>query len=213
MTVVPHDPAPSATGGAFAADGRKADRPGAGGGGYVQMKEPPSQRTERCGSGGEDACCFTDVGGAGTETAAQPQADTQIVEAMQSVSEIAKGCQEAHVATCISSAVTASAVDRMTGRLLDGRLEDAETREDRRYDMPEDLRPYLGVLGGLRDRVSNVLDAIDNFARYFPTEGEVEDGDSLVEFYESEAFENAPKVRLRVAADSMDAVDALRFGQ
>ncbi len=100
-----------------------------------------------------------------------------------------------------------------TGRLLDGRLEDAETREDRRYDMPEDLRPYLGVLGGLRDRVSNVLDAIDNFARYFPTEGEVEDGDSLVEFYESEAFENAPKVRLRVAADSMDAVDALRFGQ
>ena len=93
-----------------------------------------------------------------------------------------------------------------TGRLLDGMLEDPETREDRRYDMPEDLRPHLEALGGLRERVPNVLDAIDNFAGYFPTEGEVEDRDLLVEFYESEAFLNAPRVSSSVDADSMDAV-------
>ena len=93
-----------------------------------------------------------------------------------------------------------------TGRLLNGCLEDPKTREDRHYDMPEELRPHLEVLGGMRERVSSVLDAIDNFGDYFPTDGEAKDGASLVGFYESEAFENAPKVSVTVRADSMDAV-------
>ena len=93
-----------------------------------------------------------------------------------------------------------------TGRLLNGWFEDDETGEDRHYDMPEELRPHLEVLGGVRDRVSGLMDAIDNFAGYFPTEGEVGDGDFVAEFYESEAFANAPTVTVHVAADSMDAV-------
>ena len=93
-----------------------------------------------------------------------------------------------------------------TGRLLNGRFEDDETGEDRHYDMPEDLRPHLEVVGGLRERVADLLDAIDNFGGYFPTDGEVEDGDFLVEFYESEAFENAPTLSTAVHADSLDAI-------
>ena len=93
-----------------------------------------------------------------------------------------------------------------TGRLLDGRFEDDETGEDRQYDMPEDLRPHLEVLGGMKQRVADLLDAIDNFGGYFPTDGEVEDGDFLVEFYESEAFENAPTLSTAVHADSLDAI-------
>ena len=93
-----------------------------------------------------------------------------------------------------------------TGRLLNGWFEDNETGEDRRYDMPEDLRPHLEVLGGLRERVSDLLDAIDNFGGYFPTDGEVKDGDSLVEFYESEVFANASTLSTLVLADSMDAI-------
>ena len=93
-----------------------------------------------------------------------------------------------------------------TGRLLDGRFEDDETGEDRQYDMPEDLRPHLEVLGGLRERVADLLDAVDNFGGYFPTDGEVKDGDFLVEFYESEAFENAPTLSASVDADSLDAI-------
>ena len=58
----------------------------------------------------------------------------------------------------------------------------------------------------MRERVSGLAEAIDNFAGYFPTEGEVEDRDFLVEFYESEAFANAPKVSVSVDAESMDAV-------
>ena len=93
-----------------------------------------------------------------------------------------------------------------TGRLLDGRFEDDETREDRQYDMPEDLRPHLEVLGGMKDRVERLVDAIDNFGGYFPTDGEVKDDDFLVEFYESEAFENAPTLSASVDADSSDAI-------
>ena len=93
-----------------------------------------------------------------------------------------------------------------TGRLLNGWFEDNETREDRHYDMPEDLRPHLEVLGGLRERVSDLLDAIDNFGGYFPTDGEVKDGDFLAEFYESEVFANAPTLSTLVLADSMDAI-------
>ena len=93
-----------------------------------------------------------------------------------------------------------------TGRLLDGRFEDDETGEDRHYDMPEDLRPHLEVLGGLRERVADLLDAIDNFGGYFPTDGEVKDGDFLVGCYESEAFENAPTLSASVDADSSDAI-------
>ena len=93
-----------------------------------------------------------------------------------------------------------------TGRLLDGRFEDDETGEDRHYDMPEDLRPHLEVLGRLRERVSDLLDAIDNFRDYFPTDGEVKDGDSLVEFYECEVFANASTLSTLVLADSMDAI-------
>ena len=93
-----------------------------------------------------------------------------------------------------------------TGRLLDGRFEDDETGEDRQYDMPKDLRPHLEVLGGMKQRVADLLDAIDNFGGYFPTDGEVEDGDFLVEFYESEAFENAPTLSTAVHADSLDAI-------
>ena len=93
-----------------------------------------------------------------------------------------------------------------TGRLLNGWFEDNETGEDRHYDMPEDLRPHLEVLGGLRERVSDLLDAIDNFGGYFPTDGEVKDGDFLVEFYESEMFANAPTLSTLVLADSMDAI-------
>ena len=93
-----------------------------------------------------------------------------------------------------------------TGRLLNGWFEDNETGEDRRYDMPEDLRPHLEVLGGMKERVAELVGAIDNFGGYFPTDGEVEVGDSLVEFYESEAFENAPKVSVTVGAGSVNAV-------
>ena len=93
-----------------------------------------------------------------------------------------------------------------TGRLLNGWFEDNETGEDRRYDMPEDLRPHLEVLGGLRERVSDLLDAIDNFGGYFPMDGEVKDGDFLAEFYESEVFANAPTLSTLVLADSMDAI-------
>ena len=93
-----------------------------------------------------------------------------------------------------------------TGRLLDGRFEDDETGEDRQYDMPEDLRPHLEALGAMKDRVERLVDAIDNFGGYFPTDGEVEDGDFLVEFYESEAFENAPTLSASVDADSSDAI-------
>ena len=93
-----------------------------------------------------------------------------------------------------------------TGRLLDGRFEDDETREGRQYDMPEDLRPHLEVLGGMKDRVERLVDAIDNFGGYFPTDGEVKDDDFLVEFYESEAFENAPTLSASVDADSSDAI-------
>ena len=39
-----------------------------------------------------------------------------------------------------------------TGRLLNGRFEDPETGERRLYEMPEDLRPHLEVLSGMRDR-------------------------------------------------------------
>ena len=92
-----------------------------------------------------------------------------------------------------------------TGRLLNGRFEDDETGEDRHYDMPEDLRPHLEVLGGLREQTAHLLDAIDNFAGYFSTDGEVKDGDFLVEFYESEAFANAPTLSTSVHADSQDA--------
>jgi hypothetical protein len=92
------------------------------------------------------------------------------------------------------------------GRPLNGWLEDPETREDRHYDIPEELRPHVEVLSGLRQRVSNLLGAIDNFGGYFPTDGEVEDGDFLVDFYESEAFENAPKVSVSMDDGSMDAV-------
>ena len=93
-----------------------------------------------------------------------------------------------------------------TGRLLHGRFEDVETGEDRRYEMPEDLRPHLEVLGGMRERVSDLMDAIDSFAGYFPEEGHVVDPDFVVEFYESEAFANARKVSVNVDADAMDAV-------
>ena len=93
-----------------------------------------------------------------------------------------------------------------TSRLLNGWFEDDESGEDRHYDMPEDLRAHLEVLGGLRERVADLLDAIDDFGDYFPTDGEVKDGDFLVEFYESEAFANAPTLSTSVLADSMDAI-------
>ena len=93
-----------------------------------------------------------------------------------------------------------------TGRLLDGRFEDDETGEDRQYDMPEDLRPHLEVLGAMKDRVEPLVDAIDNFGGYFPADGEVKDGDFLVEFYGREAFENAPTLSASVHADSPDAI-------
>ena len=93
-----------------------------------------------------------------------------------------------------------------TGRLLSGEFEDPETGEERHCAMPDELRPHLEVLGRMRERVSDLVDAIDNFAGYFPTEGEVEEGNFLVEFYESETFLNAPKVSVTVDARSMDAV-------
>ena len=93
-----------------------------------------------------------------------------------------------------------------TGRLLNGRFEDDETGEDRHYAMPDELRPHLEVLGGMRERVSDLMDAIDDFAGYFPTEGEADDRDFLIEFYESEAFAIAPAVTVNVDAESMDAV-------
>ena len=58
----------------------------------------------------------------------------------------------------------------------------------------------------MKERVAELVGAIDNFGGYFPTDGEVEVGDSLVEFYESEAFENAPKVSVTVGAGSVNAV-------
>ena len=91
-------------------------------------------------------------------------------------------------------------------RVLDRWFEDPESREDRRYDIPEELRPHLEFLGGLRERLSDLLDAIDNFAGYFPVDGEVKDADFLVELYESEAFDSAPKVSLPVDADPVDIV-------
>lgn len=91
-------------------------------------------------------------------------------------------------------------------RLLNGSFEDDETGEDRRYEMPEDLRPHLEVLGGMRERVSSLVEAIDNFAGYFPMEGDVRDPNFVVEFYKSEAFANAPTVSVNVDADAMDAV-------
>ena len=100
----------------------------------------------------------------------------------------------------------AGIISDWTGRLLNGWFEDDETGENRHCDVPEELWAHLGVLGGLRERVAELLDAIDNFGGYFPTNGEVEEGDFLVEFYESEAFENAPKVSVTVLADSPDAV-------
>ncbi len=107
--------------------------------------------------------------------------------------------------------LAAGIIAEWSGRLLNGWFEDNETGEDRRYEMPEDLRPHLEVLGGMRERVAELLDAIDNFAGYFPTEGKAEDGDFLVEFYESEAFANAPTVSVNVDAGSMDAaVDSAR---
>ena len=93
-----------------------------------------------------------------------------------------------------------------TGRLLNGWFEDDETGEDRQYDLPEDLRPHLEVLGAMKDRVERLVDAIDNFGGYFPTDGEVEDGDFLVEFYDSETFANADSVSASVDADSSDAI-------
>ena len=92
------------------------------------------------------------------------------------------------------------------GRLLSGEFEDSETGEDRHYAIPDELRPHLEVLGGMREGVSDLMDAIDNFAGYFPTEGEADDRDFLVQFYESEAFANAPAVTVNVDAESMDAV-------
>ena len=92
-------------------------------------------------------------------------------------------------------------------RLLNGQFEDDETGEDRHYAMPVELRPHLEVLNSLRERVAELLDAIDNFGGYFPTDGEVAEGHFLVEFYESEAFANAPKVSVTVLADSPDAVN------
>ena len=100
----------------------------------------------------------------------------------------------------------ADIITNWVGRLLDGRFEDPETGDDRHYDMPGELRPHLEVLGGVRDRVSNLLDTIDNFGGYFPAEGDVDNADFLVEFYESETFANAPTVTVNVDADSMDAV-------
>ena len=85
-------------------------------------------------------------------------------------------------------------------------MEDPESPENRRYDMPKELRAHLEAVGGLRERVSDLLDAIDNFAGYFPMDGGVKDADFLVEFYGSEAFANAPKVSLSIGADPMDTV-------
>ena len=93
-----------------------------------------------------------------------------------------------------------------TGRLLVGQFEDDETREVRHHEMPGELRPHLEVLGGLREPVAELLDAIDNFGGYFPTDGEVAEGDFLVAFYESAAFKNAPSVSTTVDAGSLDAV-------
>ena len=100
----------------------------------------------------------------------------------------------------------AGIVTDWVGRLLDRWFVDPESPEDWRYDMHKELRPHLEALDGLRERVSDLLDAIDNFAGYFPMDGEVKDADFLVEFYESEAFANAPKVSLSVGADPMDTV-------
>ena len=91
-------------------------------------------------------------------------------------------------------------------RLLHGWFEDDETGEDRHYEMPDELRPHLEVLGGVQERVAQLLGALDNFGGYFPTDGEVSEGDFLVEFYESEAFENAPTLSASVDADSSDAI-------
>ena len=103
----------------------------------------------------------------------------------------------------------AGIVTDWAGRVLDRWLEHPENREDRRYDMPKELRPHLEALCGLRERVSGLLSAIDNFAGYFPMDGGVKDPDFLVEFYESEAFANAPKVSLSIGADPMDtAIDS-----
>lgn len=102
--------------------------------------------------------------------------------------------------------LAAGIIAEWSGRLLNGWFEDNETGEDRHYEMPDELQPHLEVLGKMRERVSDLMDAIDNFAGYFPTDGEVEDGDFLVEFYESEAFANAPAVSVNVDAKSMNAV-------
>ena len=93
-----------------------------------------------------------------------------------------------------------------TARLLNGQFEDRWTGENRRYEMPEELRPHLEVLGGMRERVSSLVDAIDNFAGYFPAEGGMRDRDFVLEFYESDAFENAHRVSANVYADVTDAV-------
>lgn len=100
----------------------------------------------------------------------------------------------------------AGIIANWTDRLLIGWFEDDETGERRLYEMPEDLEPHLEVLGGMRERVSDLMDAIDSFAGYFPTEGDVVDPDFVVEFYESEAFANARKVSVNVDVDAMDVV-------
>ena len=100
----------------------------------------------------------------------------------------------------------AGIVANWAGRLLHGWFEDDDTGENRHYEMPDELRPHLEVLGELHERVAELLGAIDNFGGYFPTDGEVAEGDFLVEFYESEAFENAPVVSTSADADSLDAV-------
>ena len=105
----------------------------------------------------------------------------------------------------------AGIVTDWAGRVLDRCLEDPESPENRRYDMPKELRAHLEAVGGLRERVSDLLDAIDDFAGYFPMDGGVKDADFLVEFYESEAFANAPKVSFPVGADPVDAaIDSAR---
>ena len=68
-------------------------------------------------------------------------------------------------------------------RLRHGWFEDDETGEDRHYEMPDELRPHLEVLGGVQERVAELLGALDNFGGYFPTDGEVSEGDFLAEFY------------------------------
>ena len=91
-------------------------------------------------------------------------------------------------------------------RLHHGWFEDDETGEDRHYEMPDELRPHLEVLGGVQERVAELLGALDNFGGYFPTDGEVSEGDFLAEFYESEEFANAPSTSTIVDAESLDVV-------